>query len=108
MSHPGPRHLLCTKKCDHRPTSRHSRAISAWTGRRPPEKRLHSGIAFHTPADVHYGRAAAVQAQRATVLDGAYAAHPERFVRKPPTPLALPDAAWINKPNEDQPDSTNS
>ena len=29
-------------------------------------------------------------------LAEAYAAHPERFVRRPPEPLALPTAAWIN------------
>jgi putative transposase len=71
------------------------------------DKHRHSGVAFHTPADVHYGRAAATQAHRATVLDAAFAAHPERFVRKPPTPLELPAAAWINKPNEDSSDSKN-
>ena len=60
----------------------------------------HSGIAFHTPADVHYGRAESVQRQRALVLDAAYAEHPERFVRKPPTPPQLPTVAWINKPKE--------
>jgi putative transposase len=67
----------------------------------------HSGIGFHTPADVHYGRAELVQAQRATVLDAAYAAHPERFVRKPPTPPRLPTAAWINKPEEATPGTMN-
>jgi putative transposase len=67
----------------------------------------HSGIAFHTPADVHYGRAERIDTQRAIVLDGAYAAHPERFVRKPPTPPELPTAAWINKPINDAADSTN-
>ena len=67
----------------------------------------HSGIGFHPPADVHYGRAELVQAQRATVLDAAYAAHPERFVREPPTPPQLPTVAWINKPEEDTPGTTN-
>ena len=52
----------------------------------------HSGIGMHTPADVHYGRAEAVREKRAEVLTGAYAAHPERFVRKPPEPPALPTA----------------
>jgi len=56
---------------------------------------------------VHYGRAEAIQAHRAEVLDAAYATHPERFVRKPPTPPKLPQAAWINKPKEDTPDSMN-
>jgi putative transposase len=60
----------------------------------------HSGIGFHTAADVHYGRAAAIRQQRAVVLDTAYTEHPERFVRKPPQPPALPTAVWINKPEE--------
>ena len=60
----------------------------------------HSGIGLHTPADVHYGRAHAVREARGRVLDAAYAAHPERFVRKPPEPPKLPEAAWINKPEE--------
>jgi putative transposase len=71
------------------------------------DEHRHSGIAFHTPADLHYGRAAAIQAERAAVLDAAFAAHPERFVRKPPAPLGLPAAAWINKPNEENPDPKN-
>jgi putative transposase len=61
----------------------------------------HSGIGFHTPADVHYGRAEAVRDKRAIVLNAAYAEHPERFVRKPPEPPALPTAVWINEPKED-------
>ena len=65
------------------------------------EDHRHSGIGFHTPADVHYGRAERVRAQRAEVLSGAYAAHPERFVRKPPEPPSLPTAVWINEPKED-------
>jgi putative transposase len=60
----------------------------------------HSGIGFHTPADVHYGRAEAVREKRAIVLNDAYAIHPERFVRKPPQPPALPTAVWINEPKE--------
>ena len=63
----------------------------------------HSGIGYHTPADVHYHRAEAIQKQRAAVLDAAYQTNPERFVRKPPTPPLLPQAAWINKPEEDTP-----
>jgi putative transposase len=61
----------------------------------------HSGIGFHTPADVHYGRAEAVREKRAIVLNDAYAIYPERFVRKPPQPPALPTAVWINEPRED-------
>jgi len=71
------------------------------------EQRLHCGIGLLTPADVHYGRAAQVYAARQDTLDLAYAAHPERFVRKPPQPPALPGPAWINQPqppeHSDQP-----
>jgi putative transposase len=58
----------------------------------------HSGIGLHTPEALHYGLAAARQAVRAETLTTAYTAHPERFVRKPPTPPAIPTAAWINPP----------
>ena len=58
----------------------------------------HSGIAWHTPHDVHHGRAGDVRAVRADVLTAAYARNPERFVHKPPAPAALPTAAWINRP----------
>jgi putative transposase len=58
----------------------------------------HSGIGLLTPAMVHYGHAEAVRAQRAAVLEAAYAAHPERFVRQLPQPLVLPAAVWINPP----------
>jgi putative transposase len=71
------------------------------------QEHRHSGIGFHTPADLHYGRAEQIRAQRALVLGAAYAAHPERFVRKPPVPPELPTAAWINKPQEDLPNTTN-
>jgi putative transposase len=59
----------------------------------------HSGIGLMTPAAVHHGRAKQLHARRQRVLEAAYAATPERFVRRPPTPPALPTAAWINKPN---------
>jgi len=62
----------------------------------------HSGIGLMTPAAVHYGRADALHADRARVLQAAYAAKPERFVRHPPRPPALPTAAWINKPNDEE------
>ena len=67
----------------------------------------HSGIGLHTPADVHYGRAEAIREQRGVVLLDAYATHPERFVRKIPTPPALPEVAWINQPEEEATDSLN-
>jgi putative transposase len=63
------------------------------------DEHRHSGIGLHTPADVHYGRAESVRAHRGVVLDAAYAAHRERFVRKRPEPPALPTVAWINDPS---------
>jgi putative transposase len=58
----------------------------------------HSGIGAMTPADVHCGRAHAVRERRAIILDYAYSAHPERFVRARPQPPQLPTAVWINRP----------
>jgi len=58
----------------------------------------HAGIGLLTPAMVHDGHAEAVRAQRGAILAAAYAAHPERFVRQPPQPPALPVAVWINPP----------
>jgi len=58
----------------------------------------HSGIAFHTPQDVHYGRYQQLDIIRQSALDNAFTAHPERFVRTAPRPPALPSAVWINKP----------
>jgi putative transposase len=60
----------------------------------------HSGIGLMTPEAVHYGRAHQIQGIRQETLLQAFAAHPERFVRKPPEPPALPSAAWINPPRE--------
>lgn len=59
----------------------------------------HSGIGLMTPAAVHYGQVTELRTARARVLDAAYERHPERFVRRPPVPPALPSAAYINKPN---------
>ena len=60
----------------------------------------HSGLGLHTAADVHYGRAQAVQAARAEVLAVASAAHPERFARQPQPPK-LPAISWINQPEKE-------
>jgi putative transposase len=62
----------------------------------------HSGIGLMTPAAVHNGRAHQLHAERARVLEAAYQATPERFVRRPPTPPELPTAAWINKPTREE------
>jgi putative transposase len=58
----------------------------------------HSGIGLLTPEVVHYGLAKEVFQAREKVLWAAYEKHPERFLRKVPAPLALPQAAWINPP----------
>lgn len=58
----------------------------------------HSGIALLTPEVVHYGKAPEVLQERQKVLLAAYNEHPERFVRKPPTPQPLHEAVWINPP----------
>ena len=62
------------------------------------EEHRHSGIALLTPAVVHFGETQTVLAHRQVVLDAAYQAHPDRFVRRPPKPLPLPSEVWINKP----------
>jgi putative transposase len=59
----------------------------------------HSGIGMLTPVMVHFGQAPAVLAQRQSVLDAAFRAHPERFVRRPPAAPDLPSQVWINPPS---------
>jgi len=63
----------------------------------------HTGIGLHTPADVHYGHAAVVNAERKATLAAARERHPERFAtRHSPKIINLPDAAWINKPPQQE------
>ncbi len=57
-----------------------------------------------TLGSVHHGHAAALHAQRQRVLDRAYAATPDRFVRRPPRPPNLPTTTWINKPTTEETD----
>ena len=59
----------------------------------------HSGLALFTPADVHYGLVQQRGAERQTVLDEAYATHPERFVRGRPIVHLPTTEVWINKPS---------
>jgi putative transposase len=71
----------------------------------------HSGIGLMTPSTVHHGLAPQLVAARQHTLLAAYARHPERFVRQPPRPPILPEAAWINPPakkptHQDAPGST--
>jgi putative transposase len=51
----------------------------------------HTGLALMPPAVVHHGQVEQVGQQRQQVLDAAYAAHPERFVRGKPTLPKLPE-----------------
>ena len=62
------------------------------------DEHYHSGIGLVTPAMLHYGTAAQVVTARQSVLEAAYAAHPERFVKGLPAPPVLPTAVWINPP----------
>ncbi len=56
----------------------------------------HAGIGLMTPDQVHYGQADAVHDARQKILDLAYVANPERFVKKSPNPPNKPTAVWIN------------
>jgi putative transposase len=67
------------------------------------QEHRHSGLGLLTPAMVHFGRAESVLAGRQAVLNAAYQAHPDRFVRKPPKPLPLPSEVWINRPLDNGP-----
>jgi putative transposase len=58
----------------------------------------HAGIGLMTPDQVHYGQADDVHAARQKILDLAYAANPDRFVKKPPNPPLKPTEVWINPP----------
>jgi len=62
----------------------------------------HSALGLMTPAAIHHGHAQQLRADRAQVLAAAYATRPERFVARPPVPPALPTAAWINKPANEE------
>lgn len=69
------------------------------------DEHRHSGLGLHTPADVHYGIAEQIRDKRTNVLTAAFKSHPERFVRKPPTPPPLPTTTWINKPDNTEEDA---
>jgi putative transposase len=66
----------------------------------------HLALGLLTPATVHYGAAEVVSAQRQHVLDEAYARHPERFSKGMPRVPQLPNEVWINRPPEEQEEST--
>jgi putative transposase len=58
----------------------------------------HTGLNLMTPAMVHYGVAETIRGQRNQVLQVAFEAHPERFVRGMPVVPDLPREVWINPP----------
>ena len=60
----------------------------------------HSSIAYLTPESVHYGRSEEILKKRAQTLRDAFEANPERFKGRCPQPEPLPEAVWINKPDD--------
>lgn len=72
------------------------RGFVAWYN----QAHYHTSLGLLTPASVHHGKAEQIVEERQRTLDGAYAAHPERFVAERPTAAAPPEAVWINQPEE--------
>ena len=72
------------------------RGVFNWYNR----QHRHSGIGYVTPESLHTGKAHHIREKRCAVLRSAYAKHPERFVKGIPSPPKIPEAAWINKPQE--------
>jgi putative transposase len=58
----------------------------------------HTALGLMTPAAVHFGHAPALLLGRQHVLEVAYTAHPERFVRGLPKSPTPPSEVWINRP----------
>ena len=58
----------------------------------------HVGLGLTTPDQAHYGQIDEIYAARQITLSAAFAAHSERFVKRPPTLPNKPTAAWINLP----------
>jgi putative transposase len=73
----------------------HLRRFFTWYN----DEHRHSAIGFMTPAAVHFGLAAALDEKRRRVLQAAYAAHPQRFKGRTPTPPMLPQIVGINLPS---------
>ena len=87
------------------------RGFRTWRGKvyvPPPARYGDSGESVYDPSHYVDRYQVAVDAverpvllstsQRQAVLDLAYAAHPERFVKGLPTPPELPQDVWINPP----------
>jgi putative transposase len=76
-----------------------ARAYFDWFFHEYNTNHRHSGIAWHTPNDVHYGRTDHVTRRRSQTLTASFRAHPERYDRHPKPP-ALPGRACINDPRQ--------
>jgi len=55
------------------------------------------------PGHVHHGRTGELELVGASVLAGAYAAYPERFVKGLPIPKQVRAEVWINPPLKEVP-----
>ncbi len=73
----------------------HAREWTASFLHRYATEHHHSALGRHTPAQVYYGTASRLREQRQLRLDAYWAAHPERFRRRPTAP-ALPPSTGIN------------
>lgn len=71
-----------------------ARCFFAWYN----HQHYHSGLNLMTPASVHYGEAAALQAQRQLVMFAAFEAYPARFRGGMPIVKAAPVSVYINRP----------
>jgi putative transposase len=76
---------------------RHCRLFFPWYN----HEHYHSGLGMYTPADVHYGRVDDIRRARNATLQVAYLNHPERFVKGLPQAQPVPEAVYINPPNEE-------
>jgi len=72
----------------------HCQAFFAWYN----TEHRHSGIAFMTPHDVHYGRTTQIVKHRSEALNAAFDANPTRFKGQHPKPQLPPPTVWINPP----------
>ena len=70
-----------------------ARTLVSWYN----QEHKHSGIAYYTPEQVHYGRHRELHDIRARTLREAYDRHPERF-KSMPSPATVPKQVWINPP----------
>jgi putative transposase len=72
-------------------------SVFAWYN----HEHYHTALGLLTPASLHYGQAEVILAQRQQVLQAAYAAHPDRFVKGMPVVQTPPKEVWINPPRPD-------